>query len=88
MHLSVTHSLLLPVLPIVTTEWVPRIAYQTLLDIYNMISITVLMMIVVENLIMTLLINEDIASNNDAWPDSEVLESADEIFFLLIGCSW
>ena len=52
-RMSITMTLLLTsvAFKLVTTEWVPRIAYQTLLDKYNLLSIVILMTIVVENVL-------------------------------------
>ena len=73
-RMSITMTLLLTsvAFKLVTTEWVPRIAYQTLLDKYNLLTIVVLMAIVLENLIVALLIDEE-------WFSYEKLESNDEV---------
>ena len=82
-RMSVTMTLLLTsvAFKLVTSEWVPKISYQTLLDYYNLICIMVLMLIVSENLIIALMVTYDTAPYDD-------LDTHDQYFFEVLVVVW
>ena len=66
---------------LVTSEWVPQISYQTLLDYYNVICIIVLMAIVLENFIISLLVTYDTIPY-------DLADKRDELFFEALLTFW
>ena len=81
--MSVTMTLLLTsvAFKLVTSEWVPQISYQTLLDYYNVICIIVLMAIVLENFIISQLVTYDTIPYDAA-------DKHDELFFEILLIFW
>ena len=82
-RMSVTMTLLLTsvAFKLVTSEWVPKISYQTLLDYYNLLCILVLMTIVLENLIVALMVTYDTRPY-------DTVDYEDQIFFELLLAFW